>query len=150
MLHRFVVELAATEQFPDPVTARSCDLAEALFGPRPVAEAVVAEVDGAAVGFAVFYPTYSTTLGRAGLHLEDLYVREKHRGSGVGRRLLGYVAAETVARGYARLEWWVLHTNVAALRFYARLGARTVDEVAVLRLVGEPLRELALSGQSPC
>jgi GNAT superfamily N-acetyltransferase len=143
LLHRFVVELAAAEDFPGEVSARPADLADVLFGPRAIAEAVVAEVDGRPAGFALFRPTYSTVLGRRGLHLEDLYVEPGHRGAGVGRDLLAHLAALAVQRDCARLEWWVLRTNVAALRFYARLQARPLDELEVLRLDGRALRELA-------
>jgi GNAT superfamily N-acetyltransferase len=146
VLHRFVVELAETEQFPGEVTAQPADLTAALFGPGAVAEAVLATVDGQPAGFALFYPTYSTVLGRPGIHLEDLYVRPEHRGSGLGRALLAHLAELAVRRGGARLEWWVLHTNDPALRFYARLHARALDEIAVMRLDGEGLRELAGSG----
>jgi GNAT superfamily N-acetyltransferase len=143
VLHRFIVELAATEEFPGRVTAVPGDVARALFGPHPVAEAVVATVAGRPAGFALFYPTYSTVLGRAGIHLEDLYVSPGHRGSGLGRALLAYLARLAVGRGCGRLEWWVLHTNEHALRFYRRLHARPLDELAVLRLDGASLKELA-------
>src|SRR4051794_23327695 len=142
VLHRFVVELAEAEEFPGEVTARPSDLADALFGPHPVAEAVLAAVGGEPVGFALFYPTYSTVVGRSGIHLEDLYVRPGHRGSGVGRLLLAHLAEQALRRG-GRLEWWVLRTNAAALRVYRRLGARLLDELDVMRLEGEPLVELA-------
>ncbi|MFG2103497.1 GNAT family N-acetyltransferase [Micromonospora echinaurantiaca] len=142
-LHRFIVELAEAENFPGEVSAEPADVARALFGPRPVAEAVVATIDGEPVGFALFYPTYSTVLGRPGIHLEDLYVRPEQRGGGVGRALLAHLAALAVARGCVRLEWWVLRTNDPALRFYRRLRARSLDEIDVLRLDGERLRELA-------
>jgi GNAT superfamily N-acetyltransferase len=142
VLHRFVVELTEAEEFPGEVTARPSDLAEALFGPHPVAEAVLATVGDEPVAFALFYPTYSTVVGRSGIHLEDLYVRPEHRGSGVGRVLLAHLAELALRRG-GRLEWWVLRTNVAALRFYHRLGARLLDELDVMRLEGEPLAELA-------
>ena len=143
VLHRFVVELAEVEEFPGPVTARPDDLAAALFGPQPVAEAVLAEVGGSPVGFALFYPTYSTVLGKPGLHLEDLYVREEYRGSGAGSALLAHVAGVAADAGCGRVEWWVLRTNESASRFYARLGARTVEEIEVLRLEGQRLREVA-------
>ena len=142
-LHRFVVELADAEQFPGEVTARPADLARALFGPEPVAEALVATLDGEPVGFALYYRTYSTILGRPGLHLEDLYVRAEHRGSGVGLALLAQLARVAADRGCGRLEWWVLRTNEPALRFYARLHARGLDEIEVMRLDGEALRSLA-------
>jgi GNAT superfamily N-acetyltransferase len=143
VMHRFIVELTEYEEFPEPVTAQPADLAAALFGPHPVAEAVVATIAGQPAGFALFYPTYSTVLGRPGIHLEDLYVRPEHRGSGLGRALLSHLAQLALQRGCSRLEWWVLHTNEAALRFYRRLGARVVDEVAILRVDGELLRDLA-------
>ncbi|MFC6020050.1 GNAT family N-acetyltransferase [Plantactinospora solaniradicis] len=143
VLHRFVHELAEAEQFPGQVTAQPADLTAALFGPHAVAEAVVATVDGLPAGFALFYPTYSTVLGRPGIHLEDLYVRPEHRGGGLGRALLAHLAELAVRRGGARLEWWVLHTNDPALRFYARLHARALDEIAVMRLDGDLLHALA-------
>ncbi len=147
VLHRFIVELAEAEEFPGAVTAQQQDVAEALFGPRPVAEAVVATVDGEPAAFALYYPTYSTIVGRPGLHLEDLYVRAEHRGSGLGRLLLAHLADLAVQRGCARLEWWVLRTNDPALRFYRRLHARGLDEIEVMRLDGEPLRTLAAAGR---
>ncbi len=143
VLHRFICELAEAEQYPGQVTAQPRDLAAALFVPHPLAEAVVATIDGQPAGFALFYSTYSTVLGRAGLHLEDLYVRPEHLGSGLGRALLAHLAELAVRRGCARLEWWVLHTNEPALRFYRRLHARTLDEIAALRLDGDHLRNLA-------
>lgn len=149
VLHRFVVELAEAEDFPGAVTARPENVAEALFGPRPVAEAVVATIGGEPVGFALFYPTYSTILGRPGIHLEDLYVRPEHRGSGLGQRLLGHLAELAVRRGGARLEWWVLRTNEPALRFYRRLRARALDEIEILRLDGEVLHDLAAATRPP-
>ncbi len=122
-LHAFVVALAEAEDFPGEVTARPEDLRAALFGEVPVARAVVATVDGIAVGFALWYPTYSTVVGRPGLHLEDL-------------------AREALERGCARLEWWVLRTNEPALRFYRRLHARGLDEIEVMRLDGGSLEAL--------
>lgn len=88
VLHRFIVELAEVEDFPGAVTAQPEDVAAALFGTDPVAEAAIAIVDGEPAGFALFYPTYSTVLGRPGIHLEDLYVAEEHRGGGLGRGLV--------------------------------------------------------------
>jgi GNAT superfamily N-acetyltransferase len=141
-LHAFVVELAEAEDFPGGVTARPEDLREALFGEAGVAEAVVATVDGDPVGFALCSPSYSTVVGRPGLHLEDLYVRAEHRGAGVGLLLLRHLARLAVSRGCARLEWWVLRTNEPALRFYRRLRARGLDEIEVMRLDGPSLEAL--------
>ena len=138
-LHRFVVELALAENFPGEVSATPADLDSALFGPRPLAEAVVAEIDGEAAGFALYYSTYSTILGREGIHLEDLYVDDRYRGSGVGQHLLGHLADLASRRGCARLEWWVLRSNVHAIRFYQRLRARGLDEIEVMRLEGAAL-----------
>lgn len=146
VLHRFVIELAAAEQFPGQVTARPDDLARALFGQDAVAEAVVATLRDRPVGFALYYPSYSTIVGRTGLHLEDLYVRAEHRGAGLGLLLLAHLARTAVQRGCGRLEWWVLRTNDPALRFYRRLHARCLDEIEVMRLDGEPLQ--ALAGQA--
>ena len=143
VLHRFVVELAEVEQFPGEVTARPDDLDRALFGSDAVAEAVVASRDGQPVGFALFYPSYSTIVGRPGLHLEDLYVAAEHRGAGLGLTLLAHLASIAVQRGCARLEWWVLRTNEPALRFYRRLHARGLDDIEVMRVDGQPLRALA-------
>jgi ribosomal protein S18 acetylase RimI-like enzyme len=145
VLHRFIVELAETEEFPGEVTARPADLGQALFGPQPRAEAVVAIVREQPAGFALFYSTYSTIVGRPGIHLEDLYIRPEYRGDGLGQELFGHLARLTLERGGARLEWSVLHTNVAALRFYRRLRARAVDEIAIMRIDGETLAALAKS-----
>ncbi|PRX98150.1 acetyltransferase (GNAT) family protein [Allonocardiopsis opalescens] len=145
VLHRFILELAEAEELPGQVTARPGDVAAALFGARPVAEAVLVEVGGEPVGFALFHPTYSTVVGRPGIHLADLYVRPEHQGGGLGRALVAHVAGLAVRRGCARLEWWVLRTNESALGFYRRLHARALDEIAVLRLDGDTLAELASS-----
>ena len=142
-LHGFVVALAADEDFPGEVSAGPDDLRRALFGEPRAAEAVVAEVDGAPAGFALHYPTYSTVLGRPGIHLEDLYVSEAHRGRGIGRDLLAHLARLALDRGGARLEWWVLRTNEPALRFYRRLRARGLDELEVMRLDNDALHALA-------
>jgi hypothetical protein len=107
----------------------------------------VAAVEEEPVGFALHYPSYSpsysTVVGRPGLHLEDLYVRAEHRGAGIGLALLAHLAHTAVQRGCARLEWWVLRTNDPALRFYRRLHARGLDEIEVMRLEGGSLRALA-------
>jgi len=96
-----------------------------------------------AVGFAVWFHSYSTFLGRAGLYLEDLFVVPQWRGRGIGRQLLAYVARVAVARGCGRMEWSVLNWNEPAIRFYRRMGARAMDEWTVYRLTGETLTQLA-------
>jgi GNAT superfamily N-acetyltransferase len=142
VLHQFIVELAEVEQFPGEVTARPEDLTRALFGEGAVAEAVLATVGQQPVGFALHYPSYSTITGRVGVHLEDLYVSDEHRGAGVGLSLLAHLARTAEERG-GRLEWWVLRTNEPALRFYRRLHARGLDEIEIMRLDGESLHALA-------
>ncbi|WP_240519178.1 GNAT family N-acetyltransferase [Amycolatopsis antarctica] len=150
-LHRFVLELAGAESFPGEVEAKPVDLSDALFGPRPIAEAIVATVGGRPAGFAIFYPTYSTILGREGIHLEDLYVESEYRGSGIGQALLGHLARLAADRGCGRLEWWVLRTNTSAIRFYQRLRARGLDEIEVMRLDGAALEGFGrqLGGDQP-
>jgi len=136
-------ELAEYEKLSDQVTATEADLDRALFSDRPAAEAVVARLGGEAVGFALFFHTFSTFVGRPGLYLEDLYVRPAHRGRGVGRRLLAHLAALAVERGCGRFEWSVLDWNEPAIAAYRRAGAVPMDEWTVYRLTGEPLRALA-------
>ena len=142
-VHQFIIELAETEEYPGEVTARPADVARALFGPHPVAEAAIAEVAGEPAGFALFYLTYSTVTGQPALHLEDLYVRPGLRGGGLGRLLLAHLAGLAVQRGCGRLDWQVLRTNEPALRFYRRLHARELAEITTFRLEGEVLRDLA-------
>ena len=136
-------ELAAYEHLEHVVTATDERLADALFGERPAAEALIAEVDGETAGYAVFYPTFSTFLAIQGVWLEDLFVRPAHRGGGVGRALLAAVAARTRERGGERLEWSALDWNELALGFYNRIGASQMNEWITHRLIGEELRSLA-------
>jgi GNAT superfamily N-acetyltransferase len=142
-LHDFIVALAIAESFPGEVAAEPDDLDQVLFGDHPVAEAVIAEIDGSPVGFALHYPTYSTILGRTGIHLEDLYISDDYRGQRIGEALLRHLAELAVSRGCGRLEWWVLRTNESALRFYRRLHARGLDEIEVMRLDGDYLAAFA-------
>jgi GNAT superfamily N-acetyltransferase len=137
-----VRELAAYEREPDAVETTEAMLQEALFGPSPVASCHLAELDGEVVGFALWYVTFSTWKGRAGLWLEDLFVRPSARGHGLGKALLQALAGICVERSYARFEWWVLDWNVDAQGFYSSLGARAEDEWTVWRLDGEALAAL--------
>jgi GNAT superfamily N-acetyltransferase len=142
-IHRLIVELAIYEKEPDAVQATHEDLERALFGPRPVAECVLAEVDGEAVGLALFFTNFSTWTGKPGLYLEDLFVRPQARGAGLGKALLVHLASIAVARGYGRFEWSVLDWNTPAIGFYTALGARPMDEWTVMRVDGEALERLA-------
>ncbi|GEM71635.1 GNAT family N-acetyltransferase [Sphingomonas aquatilis] len=140
---RFVQDLAAFEREPDAVEATEAMLSEALFGPQPAAEAVIAEEAGAPVGFALFFHNFSTWKGRRGLYLEDLYVTPAARGKGVGGALLRHLAAIAVERNCARFEWAVLDWNADAIAVYRRMGAVGLDEWTVQRVEGEALRRMA-------
>ena len=116
-------ELAEYEHLAHELRATEGGLAAALFGERPVAEALIAERDGEALGYALFFPTFSSFLTSTGVWLEDLFVRPSHRGEGVGRALLEAVRARVRERGGERLEWAALDWNELALGFYRKLGA---------------------------
>ena len=143
---RFVRELALFEQEPDAVVATEAMLAEALFGDRPAAEAVIAEQTGVAVGFALFFHNFSTWQGRRGLYLEDLYVTPAQRGRGVGRALLAHLAGVALDRGCARFEWAVLDWNEGAIAAYRAIGAVGLEEWTVQRVDGDALVRLARRG----
>lgn len=134
-----VYELAAYEKAPDECLLTADQLHVALFGPDPVAHALVAEQDGTVVGTAIWFRTFSTWEGVAGIHLEDLYVRPAHRGGGHGARLLGALARICDERGWARLEWNVLDWNAPAIGFYDRVGARPNHGWTTFRLTGDAL-----------
>ncbi len=142
----FIAELAEFEALAHEVVATEELLREQLFGPHPGAEVVMAEVDGAPAGFALFFHSFSTFLGRRGLYLEDLFVRPAFRGGGVGRALMVHLAGIAQARGCGRFEWSVLDWNEAAIRFYRSLGARGMDGWTVQRVDGDALQDLARSG----
>ncbi|MEX6503022.1 GNAT family N-acetyltransferase [Pseudomonas zhanjiangensis] len=139
-------ELAEYEKLADQVVAEPAQLAEHLFGSRPFAEVLIAEMNGEAAGFALFFHSYSTFLGKPGIYLEDLYVRTSARGAGLGKALLGRLASLALERGCGRLEWSVLDWNQPAIGFYQRLGARPLDDWTVYRLTGPALRDLAQQG----
>ncbi len=132
-------ELADYEKLADAVVADEALLAASLFGDAPAAEVVIAEADGVPAGFALFFHTYSTFLGRRGLYLEDLFVRPQARGQGAGLALLRHLARLAVQRGCGRFEWSVLDWNQPAIDFYQAAGARPMDGWTVYRLDGERL-----------
>jgi GNAT superfamily N-acetyltransferase len=134
--------LAAYERLADQVRITVEDLLRDGFGPAPRFECLLAELDGAAVGFALFFPNYSTFEGRAGLYVEDLFVLERARGLGIGRKLLARIAALALAQGGRRVELSVLHWNPARA-FYARLGMVELADWGRCRLAGSALAALA-------
>jgi len=138
----FIRELAEYERLSDAVVATEASLTTALFGQAPAAEVLIAELDGAPAGFALFFHNFSTFLSRRGLYLEDLYVRPAHRRLGIGRALFRRLAALAVERGCGRMEWSVLDWNESAQRFYEGLGAVPMDEWTTYRLTGAALEAL--------
>ena len=143
---RFARELAAFEREPDAVVATEAMMHDALFGATPMAEALIAERNGQAVGFAVFFHTFSTWTGRKGIWLDDLYVTPEARGSGAGKALLSTLAGICLDRDCARFEWWVLDWNDPAIGFYRSIGAEPMDEWTTQRVTGDALIKLAGRG----
>lgn len=136
--------LAEYERLAHQAVATAADMESALFGPRPAAEVVIAEYDGRPAGFALFFPSFSTFLGKPGLYLEDLFVLPAFRGRGIGRALMVHLAQLALARGYGRFEWSVLDWNTPAIDFYRSLGAQPQDGWTVQRVSGDALHRLAL------
>jgi GNAT superfamily N-acetyltransferase len=133
---RLVRELAAYEKLEHMVSGTEAMLHAQLFGERPAAEALLAEVGGRAVGFALFYTTFSTFLCKPGIHLEDLFVEPAHRGAGIGKALLRELAALASQRDCGRLEWHVLDWNEPSIRFYESLGGTLMKEWILVRMTG--------------
>jgi GNAT superfamily N-acetyltransferase len=145
-LVNLIRELAEFEQLLHLVQVTPESLQPHLFGPRPVAEAVVGVEDGQVVAFALFFRNFSTFLGRPGLYLEDLYVQPAHRGSGLGKALLQHLGALAVARGCGRFEWSVLDWNERAIRFYEAMGATVMPDWRICRVTGDALAAFAKDG----
>lgn len=145
LLLELIGAFADYERLREQVVLDAALLERHLFGERPAAEAVIAEVGGEAVGYALFFPTFSTFLGRPGLWLEDLFVLPERRRGGVGRALLEHVAQLAVARDCGRLEWSALDWNEPALDFYRGLGAQRLPEWHLHRLDGAALAAVARS-----
>jgi GNAT superfamily N-acetyltransferase len=143
LIAQFIRDLAEYELLAHEVRFDEAVLGERLFGPRPYAEVLIGEIDGVAQGFALFFHNFSTFEGRPGIYLEDLFVRPDARGSGLGKALLGKLAALAVERDCARLEWSVLDWNTPAIDFYKALGAKPMDEWTVYRVDGAALDNLA-------
>jgi GNAT superfamily N-acetyltransferase len=138
----FIRALAEYEKLSHAVGATEELLREHLFGPRPSAEVILAELEGSPVGFAAFFQTFSTFVGQPGIWLEDILVLPEHRGLGVGRILLREVARVAFERNAGRLEWSVLDWNTPAIEFYRKVGAVAQDDWTTYRITGESLRRL--------
>ncbi|MEY4721686.1 MAG: hypothetical protein RIQ46_1411 [Pseudomonadota bacterium] len=147
LIAALIRELADYEKLAHEVRFDEAVLGDHLFGPRPMAEVIIGEVDGVAQGFALFFHNFSTFEGRPGIYLEDLFVRPAARGGGLGKALLAHLARLALERGCARLEWWVLDWNAPAIGFYRKLDARPMDEWTTMRLDGAALERLGATAR---
>jgi GNAT superfamily N-acetyltransferase len=136
-------ELAEFERLTHLLQVTPESLHPHLFGPRPVVESIVAEVQGRLVAFSLFFTNFSTFLGKPGLYLEDLYVQPAQRGGGLGQAMLRRLAALAQERGCGRFEWSVLDWNENAIRFYERMGATVMPDWRICRVTGGALERLA-------
>lgn len=142
-IHAMIVELAVFEKLEHLVVATEALLHEGLFGARPSCEAIIGEADGEVVTFALFFHNFSTFLTKKGLYLEDLYVRQAHRGKGYGRDMLKKLAEIAVERNCGRFEWSVLDWNEPAINFYKGMGADILPDWRICRVTGDALTKLA-------
>ena len=148
-IHRMIGELAEFEKLSDQFVASEDDLEGSLFGENPPAEALVAELDGELCGYAVFFSTYSTFLCKAGIWLEDIYVRPPARGKGIGKALLKAVGGIAVERGSGRYEWAVLDWNQRAIDFYEAMEGKILDDWRIVRMEREQIEKLTANGAEP-
>ena len=139
----FIKELAEYEKLAHEVVATEDILHETLFGDKAYAEVIIGYLNQEPISFALYFHNFSTFLGRPGIYLEDLFVREKARGKGIGQKMFAYLAHLAKQRNCGRLEWWVLDWNGSAIGFYKRLGAEPMDEWTVQRITGKSLDDLA-------
>jgi GNAT superfamily N-acetyltransferase len=142
-IHSMIVELAVFEKLEHMVVATEELLHEGLFGAWPACEAIIGEADGEVVTFALFFHNFSTFLTRKGLYLEDLYVRQSHRGQGYGSAMLRKLAEIAVERHCGRFEWSVLDWNQPAIKLYKAMGAEILPDWRICRVTGEALTALA-------
>ena len=142
---RFIRELALYEREPDAVVATEDELLRDGWGPTPRFRAMIAEADEEAVGFALYFTTYSTWRGHHGIRLEDLYVTPSMRGKGIGKALLARLARIAVDEGCPRLEWDVLEWNASAIAVYERVDAHILNEWRIMRIADDALKALAAS-----
>ena len=143
LIFALVRELAEYEKLTHELDATGQQIAAALFAPEPKLYCDIAEWNGEPVGFAVWFLIFSTFRGRHGLYLEDIFVRPRFRGRGIGKALMARLARRCIDEGYARFEWTVLDWNAPSIAFYRSIGARVMDEWKICRLDGEALAAFA-------
>jgi GNAT superfamily N-acetyltransferase len=143
VIHDFITKLAEYEKLSHEMIATKAQLKKHLFGPKPVAEAIIARLAEKPVGFALFFTTFSTFSGLPGIWLEDLFVLKENRGVGIGKALLRAVAAIALKRKYGQLEWTVLDWNTPAVNLYRKLGAKPMSDWTTQRVTGKALVKLA-------
>jgi GNAT superfamily N-acetyltransferase len=143
VLAGLIRDLAIYEKLEHEAKATADDLRRHLFGQRPYAQALIAEVEGQASGFALYFSNFSTFKGKPGIYLEDLFVKPEHRGQGIGKALLARLAKIALERDCGRFEWAVLDWNASSIAFYQSLGARPMNDWTVFRVDGEALGKLA-------
>jgi GNAT superfamily N-acetyltransferase len=141
-IFQLIQALAEYEKLSDQVTGSVEQLHDHLFGDRPCIEALLADHQGTAIGFALFFTNYSTFLTKPGLYLEDLFVKPEYRGQGVGKLLLSHLARLVLQRNYGRLEWSVLDWNEPAIGFYQRIGATVLPDWRICRVTGDAIAKL--------
>jgi len=147
LLFDLILELAEYEKLAGEVSGSAKVLRRSLFEEKAAEALLVETADGEAVGYAIFFTTFSTFECQAGVWLEDIYIRPEHRRGGVGRAVMEHLAQLTLERGYVRLEWVALDWNEPALNFYDKLGARRLGDWKILRLEKEGIRRLAGGGE---
>ena len=146
LLFDLILELAAYERLSDKVAGDAEVLRHSLFEQKAAEALLLEAADGTAVGYAIFFTTFSTFECRPGIWLEDVYVRPEYRRGGIGRAVMEHLAQLAQERGYVRLEWVALDWNEPALNFYAKLGASRLDDWKILRLEKDGIRRLAAGG----
>lgn len=140
----FIHKLAKVENFPYEISVQESDLDKNLFSEDALARAIIIYYNESPVGFIVYYFSFSTTTGKKGLHLDDLYVEPEYQDLGLGKKALKYLAGVAIDNDCARFEWWSLKTNDKAINFYKKLGAKELQEITVFRLTQEDCRNMIL------
>lgn len=143
LIYDFIVDLAVYEKAEHEVKTTVAELTTTMFGPGAKVKALICSIDGHSVGYAVYFYTFSTWLGKNGIWLEDVYVSPAARGKGAGKALLKHVAQIAVTEGCGRFEWSVLDWNTPSIEFYKALGAKHMEEWHIYRVTGDALKDLA-------